>query len=208
MGATARFLSSATFLVIYASALCAGLPPEASHWFSTTKYEIQVQIRSLAPYHGTRLVFYNSTNPDKEICLPAEGGSACAEKFVGAVALVTVHVNSLASGKPANVTVREVVKQVAQSPGIPDRSPFTMSLRTADGVASDIQLFGYDESPIPADQRAAQREAAKNDWRRFRQELYLDNDQHAFASIEWLHTVTGIRVVRVEAPLQHAKHER
>ena len=208
MGAIVRGLVVAALLAVHASAACAALPSESSHWFSTTRYEIKMQIRSLAPYHGSQLVFYNSTNPGKKVCLPARPGSACAEKFVGALALVTFHVHWLANGRPAQATIREVVKQVAQSPGIPERPPFTMSLRTADGVASDVQLFGYDESPIPADQRADQREAAKNDWRQFRQELYLDNDQHAFASVEWLHAVTALRVLRVEAPCRRAKHER
>ena len=42
-------------------------------------------------------------------------------------------------------------------------------------------------------------EAAKAAWRRYRQELYMDKDRQPSAVIEWLHTTTRIRILRVAA---------
>jgi hypothetical protein len=67
------------------------------------------------------------------------------------------------------------------------------------GQGSDLQLFGYDESPLPLPERAAEREKAKAAWRRFRQELYIDEDRQPFAVLEWLHSIVGIRILRVDS---------
>jgi hypothetical protein len=90
-----------------------------------------------------------------------------------------------------------------QSPGLPSRPSFSMSIKLTGGIGSDLQAFGYDESPLPATARVAEREAAKAAWRRYRQELYLDKDRQPFAVVEWLHTSTQIRILRVDAPHLH-----
>jgi hypothetical protein len=76
-----------------------------------------------------------------------------------------------------------------------------MSINLIDGVGSDLQVFGYDETPAPPAVRQAEREAAKAVWRRYRQNLYLDKDRQPFAVVEWLHTTTRIRILRVDSPL-------
>jgi len=76
-----------------------------------------------------------------------------------------------------------------------------MAIKLINGVGSDLQAFGYDERPAPVSERPAQRAAAKTAWRRYRQELYLDKDQQPFAVIEWVHTTTGIRILRVDSPV-------
>lgn len=75
-----------------------------------------------------------------------------------------------------------------------------MSIKLIDGVGSDLQAFGYDESPAPPAERPAQREAALAVWTRYRQNLYLDKDRQPFAVVEWLHTTTRIRILRVDSP--------
>jgi hypothetical protein len=68
------------------------------------------------------------------------------------------------------------------------------------GRGSDLQAFGYDESPLLPPQRPAEREVARTAWRRYRQELYVDKDRQPFAVVEWLHTMTRIHILRVGAP--------
>jgi len=175
--------------------------PDFSREFSTAKYTITMRVSFPAPYQGKRLVVYRSTDPGNENCLSIEtGASGCTENFVGAVAVVVFTVNRVADGKLAAASIREVVTQVDQSPGLPDRPPFAMSIKLADGIGSDVQLFGYDESPLPPAERSVEREVAKAAWKRFRQDLYMDRDRLPFAVIEWLHTTTRIRILRVETP--------
>jgi hypothetical protein len=176
--------------------------PDFSCSFSTAKYAITMRVSFPPAYEGKRLVVYRSTEPQKENCLSIEAGtSGCTENFVGAVAVVLFTVNQVADGKPATSSIREVVTVLDQSPGLPDRPPFAMSIKLIDGVGSDLQAFGYDESPAPASERPGQREAAKAVWRRYRQNLYLDKDRQPFAVVEWLHTTTRVRILRLESPV-------
>jgi hypothetical protein len=154
-----------------------------------------------APYEGKRLSVYNAADPVKEDCLSAATGtSGCIDSFVGALAVVSFTVTKTGFRKRAAGSVREMVTVVEQSPGLPSRPPFSMTIKLTGGIGSDLQAFGYDESPLAATARAAEREAAKAAWRRYRQELYLDKDRQPFAVVEWLHTSTQIRILRVDAP--------
>ncbi len=154
-----------------------------------------------APYEGKRLSVYHGADPVKEDCLSvATGASGCIDSFVGALAVVSFAVTQAGNGKPAAVSIRELVTVVEQSPGLPSRPPFGIRIKLVDGIGSDLQAFGYDESPLPAGARAAEREASKAAWRRYRQELYLDKDRQPFAVVDWLHTITHIRILSVNAP--------
>jgi hypothetical protein len=175
-------------------------PPDG-YGFSTAKYDVRMRVSFPAPYEGKRLSTHRSTDPGKEDCLStATGAFGCIDSFVGALAVVRFAVNRADNGKPAAASIREVVTVVEQSPGMAVRPPFTMSIKLVGGIGTDLQAFGYDESPLPEVQRAAEREAAKRTWRRYRQELYLDKDRQPFVVVEWLHTTTQIRVLRVDAP--------
>ncbi|HVP45941.1 MAG TPA: hypothetical protein VMS37_04130 [Verrucomicrobiae bacterium] len=154
-----------------------------------------------APYEGKRLSVYHAADPAKEDCLSvATGASGCIGSFVGALAVVSFAVKRADSGKPVTTSIREMVTVTEQSPGLPSRPPFVMTVKLARGIGSDLQAFGYDESPLPVAARTAEREAAKASWRRYRQALYLDKDRQAFAVIEWLHTISRIRILSIDAP--------
>jgi len=164
--------------------------PPVSYGFTTERYIVEMRVSFPAPYEGKRLALY-----------AGEGsGSRCIENFVGALAVVEFRVTQVGDGKPATASLRETVTVMDQSPGLPERSPFSMTVRLANGSGSDVQAFGYDESPLPPGARAAEREAAKSAWRSYRQELYLDGDRRAFAVIEWHHTTTRICILRVSSP--------
>jgi hypothetical protein len=201
MSAVFSYFTLGALLLLHQVAVRAETRPDASYGFSTAKYTIRMQVHFPAPYEGRRLTVYSSRHPAKEVCLPAEvGATGCVENFVGAFAAVTFTVTRAADGKPAAASIREVVTVTDQSPMLPYRPPFTMSVKLVRGVGSDSQVFGYDESPLPLEKRAAERELTKAAWRRYRQELYMDKDQQPFAVIEWLHTITSIRILRVDGP--------
>jgi hypothetical protein len=177
------------------------LPPTVSgsfYEFTTEKYAVEMRVSFSDPYEGKRLVLYSDGDPGKEVCPPIAAASTCIENFVGALAVVEFKVTRVADGKPASASIREIVTVVDQSPGLPERPPYAMSVSLINGIGSDLQVFGYDEGPLPASGRAAEREAAKTAWRRYRQELYLDADREPFVVIEWYHTTSRICIVRVQ----------
>ena len=175
--------------------------PDSAYEFSTAKYNIRMYVRFPVPYEGKRLVVYNSEDPGKAVCPVMRGSAAgCAENFVGALAVILFRVSRIEDGKPPAASIREVVTVIDQSKMLPERPPSTMRVKLVRGLGSDTQAFGYDESSLPATQRAAEREAARAAWRRYRQELYIGKDRQPFAIVEWLHTTTRIRILRVDAP--------
>jgi hypothetical protein len=173
-------------------------PAGSSYGFTTEEYAVEMRVGLSVPYEGNRLVLYGDADSGKAFCPPiAAGGSGCIENFVGALTVVEFKVTRVADGKPASASIREVVTVIDQSPGLPERRPLGMRITLVNGSGSDMQVFGYDESPLPASGRVAEREAAKTAWRRYRQELYLDADRQPFAVLEWQHTTRRICVLRV-----------
>jgi hypothetical protein len=170
----------------------------SSYEFTTEKYAVEMRVSVSAPYEGERLVLYSDGDPGKDVCPPIAASSRCIENFVGALAAVEFKVTRVVDGKPASTSIREIVTVVDQSPGLPERPPYAMSVPLINGIGSDLQAFGYDEGPLPASGRAAEREAARTAWRRYRQELYLDADRQPFAVIEWHHTISRICILRVD----------
>ncbi|MGD0776206.1 MAG: hypothetical protein ABSC05_25600 [Candidatus Solibacter sp.] len=176
--------------------------PHAIYGFSTPKYAVRMDVSFPPPYEGKRLSVYRSVAPGMEDCLSVEiGAPGCIENFVGALAAVKFMVTRARDHKSPTASIREVVTVVDQSPGLPERPPFTTTVKLVSGLGSDLQVFGYDESPLPLAKRAAERAAAKAAWRRYRQELFIDPDRQPFAVVWWRHTITGIRILRVDGNL-------
>ena len=140
-------------------ALMAAEPDPQNHTFTIRDYVIHMEVRFHEHYLGKRLVFYDSAHPAKEICFVPSGASAsCPNRFIGAAATVTFAVKR-PSGKSVNrAAIREVVTVLSQSPGLSPRSPVEKAQPATRGVISDQQVFGYDETEIPEDQRARERQ--------------------------------------------------
>lgn len=163
----------------------------ASYTFAADDAIITFQIDFLPPFTGSRLSLYSGKKaltlfPE----LPATTG---LDRFVGAAAIVTYSVRNK-KGKPLQGAIREKVESLGQSEDVPPRATFHKTVKLVQGVASDLQLFGYDETAIPVAERPAVREASKGTWRKFRQLLFLDGAQTPFALIEWTHRIYGIQM--------------
>lgn len=166
--------------------------------FASNDLIVDMSIKHQRRYAGSPLTLYDANNRLIPACTAANDGS-CPESFVGTAAFVQFNVRG-PDGKPARKSaVREVVTLVAQSDDLPDRKQFTQTVPLVNGVASDVQIFGYDEKAIPKEGRPLQRDRAKASWRRFRQELYLDGEPEPFAVLEWTHRTTDIRMTVLKA---------
>lgn len=182
--------------------------PEA-YDFTAGKATITLQVRFLEPYVGQPLTLYEGDELRRDVCASLPG-AVCPQRFVGAVAIGTFTVRA-ANGRPlSRSAIREYVTVVAQSADLPARPPFSKTQPLTRGVASDVQVFGYDETPIPEEHRAALREQSREQsWVIYRQQLYLDADAEAFAVIDWRHTIDGLEILRVQGrTTERAKNER
>jgi hypothetical protein len=175
---------------------------DVTYGFTTMQYTIEMRISFLDPYEGKRLVFYSSADPSKPICPSLDGTPGkCIDRFLGAVAVVRYVVRLGNGGVPERAAIREYVTVTAQSPGLAERAPFSMTLLLVDGTGSDLQVFGYDEGPLKQVDRARSRMQRKPTWwRLYRQELYLDQETAPFAIVEWKHTLNRISIVEIYSP--------
>jgi hypothetical protein len=167
--------------------------------FITRDHLIHMEVRFHQRYLGKRLVFYDSANPAKEICVFPSGASViCPNRFIGAVATVTFTVKRTGGKSVNHAVIREVVTVVSQSHELPPRPRLEMAQSATHGVIGDVQLFGYDETEIPEEQRANERNEWLRLWRVYRQELYLNSDKDPFAVIQWRHTLDRIEIVDIQ----------
>lgn len=175
---------------------------DVTYGFATKEYAIRMRISFLNPYVGVPLVFYDAVDPTRRICPPIDGATpgACIERFLGAVAIVKYSVKLANGGTPGVATIREYVTVSAQSPGLAERAPFSMTLTLVEGVGSDIQAFGYDEARLKEADRVRIRKQSKSTWRLYRQELYLNGEKKPFAIVEWKHTLDRISIDQIYSP--------
>jgi hypothetical protein len=164
--------------------------------FDTADYRIEMTVAFYPPWLGRKLDFLNSEEP-KQLCYSGNGDSrSCVERFVGAVASATYRFRPRRRNTPQAATFREVVTVLAQAPGLAGRAPFKLEQPLAQGVGTDIQVFGYDESEVDEPKREALRSEWRGYWRDYRQELFVNRDSEPFAVLEWKHTVQRIEVIR------------
>lgn len=160
--------------------------------FATAGAEITLHVEFLPAFAGTPLSLY-SGGKALPVFASAFAADSRLERFVGAAAIVSYSVRNK-KGKPMPGAVREKVDLLGQSDDIPPRETFHKTVKLVRGVASDVQLFGYDETSVPAENRLSVREASRTSWRKFRQQLFLNESSEPFAVVEWTHTIQGIRL--------------
>src|SRR5690348_17175616 len=196
-------LIASWMLLSFAAMLPAGTPREkrAKYGFATKDYSIQMAVTFFRPYVGRRLAFVSTIDPGKQVCYSADGSDRCVEHLVGALAVGQYSVRLANGGIPRSGPIREDVTASAHSAGLPERAPVPAIQTLTNGIASDIQAFGYDESALSRAERTRGRKKAQAKlWRLCRQELYMNQDTKPFAIVEWKHTLNGISIVRIYAP--------
>jgi hypothetical protein len=176
--------------------------PDVTYGFASSQYMIEMRVSFPDSYAGSRLVFYSTVEPGKQICPPIDGTpSRCIDRFVGALATVKYSVKFFNGGIPGTAAIREHVTLTAQSPGLTGRAPFSMTKMLLQGIGSDMQVFGYDEALLkPDDHTRFRKEALTSWWRLYRQELYVDQEKEPFAIVEWKHTLNRISIVAIYSP--------
>jgi hypothetical protein len=67
-------------------------------------------------------------------------------------------------------------------------------------VGSSAVAPGYDEAGMKKSDRIRTRDQAKQTWRVYRQELYMDREVKPFAVVEWNHTLDRISILGIYSP--------
>lgn len=198
-----RMLGSWMLFSLTSSLLAVSLPERSvKYGFATKDYSIEMTVTFFERYIGRRLAFVSGVDPGTEVCYSADGATGrCVEHFVGAVAVVRYSVTLANGAPPKSASIREYVTTSAQSSGLPQRAPFSMTQKLVNGTGTDIQAFGYDEAPLKRVSRTRTRQQAQAMlWRLCRQELYVNEGTKPFAIVEWKHTLNRISIVQIYAP--------
>jgi hypothetical protein len=168
--------------------------------FSTDRYVATADIHFVPAYRGRRLAFSApGEEPAGTSYTRAGEASPAPERFVGAAAVVTYSVR-LPDGRPVRqFRLRERVTVIDQHSSLLPWQPLERTVSSVAGVATDIQLFGYDEGGMDPAARRQGRESSSQAWRLYRQELYIDDQTAPVAVLEWRHTIRSIELVRSHA---------
>jgi hypothetical protein len=132
---------------------------------------------------------------ERRFCLSGNGKEnvACLPNFIGSVAVARYHIEQHAHS-PKPHMLRERVRTIDQDDRIASRPPFERIIELQDGVASDIQAFGYQvDSSSPSREPAA----SNGPWCLLRQDLYLEGQDSLFLVLHWKHTLNAIRLFDV-----------
>jgi hypothetical protein len=130
-------------------------------------------------------------------CLSAIGeqNRACAAGFAGSVAIARYRFRPR-SGCLSVESLREHVCTIDRDTRLDDRPPFDRVIELRQGLASDIQAFGYQAAPSVTSASARLPESG-GPWYYFRQELYFAGRTVPFLIVHWRHAFGAIRILDV-----------
>jgi hypothetical protein len=167
---------------------------EPHYVFTTAEYEIQITME----YHDCcadgGLKFLERSS-GRRYCLSFAGeeNRNCVSNFRGSIAVARYKISSKGRSH-ASPLLREYVLSIDRSDRVPPRPPYERAIEIQHGLASDIQVFGYQDSSQPQSNRVQEPDDA---WCLFRQNLYLSAGADPFLVVHWKHTLDRIRILDI-----------
>src|SRR5271166_2075854 len=130
-------------------ASCAALTVHAgrsdnAYRFATAECDIEMSIEFHDRYSSPGLRF-NDSSSDRHFCVSKQGEEErnCPANFFGSLAIVRYRVQPHARSHRV-ATLRELVRTIDQDLRLSHRPPFERTIELRQGLASDIQAFGYE----------------------------------------------------------------
>lgn len=167
---------------------------ETVYRFDSANCDIRMSVEFFDDYSSDGF-WFRERMANRRFCLSgaADENRSCLANFVGSVAIARYRVQPRGR-MPAALALRENVRTIDQDARLVTRAPFERTIELQDGVASDIQAFGYqrDASSPSREVRAPERP-----WCVLRQDLYLVGQDAAFLVLHWKHTPQAIRLFDV-----------
>lgn len=165
---------------------------QEAHRFRTPEFDIEMTVEFHDGY-TSRGFWFREESLNRDYCLSAEGqeGRNCLAGFRGSLAIARYRIRQQSGGRAAP-TLREYVRTIDSDARLGFRPPFERTIRLEQGVASDLQVFGYEAAP--GDEAVSE---THGPWRLYRQDLFLGRQGKPFLAIFWKHALTAIRVLDV-----------
>jgi hypothetical protein len=167
---------------------------ETVYRFKAGDCDIQMAVEFFDNYSAKGFWFKEQMS-QRRFCLSGTGeqGHSCLPNFAGAIAIARYHIRRRSHG-PMRLALIERVRTIDQDSRLTSRDPFERTIELQDGVASDIQAFGYqpDSSSATGDSTAA-----NGPWCLLRQDIYLRGEDSLLLVIHWKHTLSAIRLFDV-----------
>lgn len=169
-------------------------PPETVYRFTAGDCDVRMVVEFLDRY-STKSLWFKDQLGQQRFCVSGAGeeNRNCLTNFVGAIAIARYHIESRAK-RPGRLALREYVRTIDQDARLVARAPFERTIELRDGVASDIQAFGYQPDSSSA---ANEAEDVNGPWCLFRQDLHLEGEESLFLVLHWKHTLNAIRLFDV-----------
>ena len=169
---------------------------EAVYEFATGACEVRMSVVYYDRYASNGFWFRDEL-AGRRFCLSASGeeGRKCSGTFAGSLAVVCYRFQAHA-GLSGLTGLRECVRTIDHDTRIDDRPPFERIIEVRQGMASDIQAFGYASGP-PASSASGRLPEAGGPWYYFRQDLYFAGGLTPFVTVHWRHAFGAIRIVDV-----------
>jgi hypothetical protein len=144
--------------------------------------------------YSTNGFWFKEQRDSRRFCLSGAGqeNRNCLANFTGSIAIARYHIQPL-SHAPRALALREHVRAIDQDSRLMTREPFERTINLENGVASDIQAFGYQADASPSQES----DGPNGPWCLLRQDLYLEGPGALFLVLHWKHTLNAIRLFDV-----------
>lgn len=145
--------------------------------------------------YSTNGFWFKEQKNSRRFCLSGAGeeNRSCLANFIGSVAIARYRIQPL-SRALKTLALREHVRAIDQDSRLVTREPFERTINLDNGVASDIQAFGYQTDGSSPSQEPAD---PNGPWCLLRQDLYLEGQHALFLVLHWKHTLNAIRLFDV-----------
>jgi hypothetical protein len=169
---------------------------ETVYRFATSDCDISMAVEFFDNY-STKGFWLKEQTVQRSFCLSGTGqeNRTCLPGFAGSIAIARYHIRS-ASQLPSKFALMERVRTIDQDSRLTTSAPFERTIELKDGVASDVQAFGYDSDSSSAD-ISSEPAVANGPWRVLRQDLYLRGQDPLFLVLHWKHSLSAIRLFDV-----------
>jgi len=167
---------------------------ETVYRFAAGDCDIRMAVEFLDNYSSNGF-WFRERIAERRFCLSGNGKEnvECLQNFIGSIAIARYHIQQHSHSLKARA-LRERVRTIDQDNRIASRPPFERTIELQDGIASDIQAFGYQvDSSSPAREPAP----SNGPWCLLRQDLYLERQDSLFLVLHWKHTLNAIRLFDV-----------
>jgi hypothetical protein len=168
--------------------------PETVYHFAAGSCDLRLSVEFFDNYSSNGFWFKDQT-ANRRFCIAINGDENhdCLPGFIGSLAIARYHLQPRGKSFEA-FSLTEHVRTIDEDNRVTRRPPFERTIEFRDGIASDIQAFGYDTA---AAQAARQPGMPKNPWCLLRQDLYLEEKDSPALVIHWKHSLSAIRLLDV-----------